>query len=123
MSTVDCADPNWAQKIFESTSKVQSTFRGPDSSDVPVRFKGSGVIAGKTDFLAWASLPEITYSANPETLYNLKKLEKKLSESECFVKKTVDAQEKIGVTYPTSFYIGLAAGGAAIVYALISGGK
>jgi hypothetical protein len=74
--------------------------------------------AGHSDFLVWASLPKMTYSASPESLYDMKKVKQLMENSECFTQEEIDRQAKAGVEYPRTFYIGLAMGGLAVLYTL-----
>lgn len=116
MST-KCA-PGWDRPIFEQAMRkdVKSKFLGPNSTDVPARFKDGG--PGTADFLSWAAMPEISYSAAPNTLYDMEKLRKLLENNDCYVQSVVDAQVAAGVVYPRSFYVGLLMGGTAILYTL-----
>ena len=113
-------DGNWRRAIFDAASKKRTNFRGENSSDMPSRFRGSGIVIGKEDFLAWANLPEISYSANPSTLYDLPKLERLLGSNPCFVEDTINAQKDKGITYPPTFYLGLGAAGVAILFTLFN---
>lgn len=112
-------EPGWNQTLLEKARRtnIKSNFRGENSSDVPSHFQSKSA-EGRSNFIAWAKLPKITYSAAPETLYDLDKLQQLFATSECFVKERVDAQAQAGVTYPKSFYFGLLMGGGAILYTL-----
>lgn len=113
----DICAPGWQQNIFQSVSRTRSEFKGPESSDVPTRFKNEDA-EGRTDFLRWANLPQITYAASPNSLYNMQALRKKLADNPCFVKETVAAEATAGVSYPTSFFVGLVLGGGALIFSL-----
>lgn len=122
MSTVSC-EPGWYRPVFEKAMRknVKSTFQGHGSSDVPARFKDNA--PGGANFEAWASMPKITYSSDPDTLYDLEKLRTLLESNDCYVQHVVDTQTQAGVVYPKSFYIGLLMGGTAILYTLFKGKK
>ena len=117
----ECELQTWNNSIFKQALKVQSTFRGPASSDVPERYKQPNT-SGRDDFLVWANMPHITYSAQPETLYDMEKLRGLMRDDRCFAEGVVSQQSTAGVIYPKTFYLGLFAGGLALVYSIARGG-
>jgi hypothetical protein len=114
MSEVNCP-AGWQKSIFSSAQKVKSTFN--EKTDTPRRFKG-GLVPGKTDFLTWANLPVMPYSASPSSLYDLPKLQREMQKNDCFVQAAVEKQAAAGIKYPPTFYAGLALGAFAILYSL-----
>jgi len=94
---------------------TKSPFREP--SDIPTRFKERGT-PGRSDFLVWAKMPEITYSASPTTLYNMAVLRRELARSECYVEKLVESQST-KVSYSPLFYGGLVLAGSSVLFSLI----
>lgn len=116
---MSACEPGWSQEILLAArrAKTASTFRGPTSIDTPPRFRDGA--PGSANFLAWAALPEMTYSADPDTLYNFKKLSKSMENSDCYAKNVVQQQSTAGVVYPQSFYVGLMLAGTAVLYSLV----
>lgn len=119
----ECSTQTWDSSIFKTALKVKSEFRGITSADVPARYKpvGKEEIPGQADFLRWANMPHISYSATPDSLYDMELLRKSMQNDKCFAESMVAQQATAGVQYPRAFYIGLAAGGLAILYTLVRG--
>jgi len=110
-------EPGWQTPLLAKAAKRKSTFRGENSSDMPTRYK-KGTAPGRSDFLVWARMPVISYSSSPDSLYDMEKLRKSLENSECFNRDLIEQQAAAGISYPTPFYLGLVAAGAAVLYSL-----
>lgn len=111
--------PTWSTNIFKKAQRpsVSSKFRGPDSHDVPSWAREPGS-PGRSDFLMWAQLPRMTYSADPDKLYDFQKLRTLLENSECYVQDVVERERSSPVLYPKSFYVGLALAGGAVLFSV-----
>lgn len=120
-----CDSGSMTAEVFGSALRkgAKSTFRGPtdafgpNSDDVPKRFRNEGA-EGRADFIVWANLPTVGYSVEPNKLYNMRKVRQSLENNKCFVVDTIEKQATAGVKYPMSFYGGVAMGGAALLYIL-----
>lgn len=122
--TAVCDSVQLGKQVFAPAAKVKSRFLGPtdtfgqNTADVPSRFAAADS-PGRSAFIAWANMPEITYSADPNTLYNMQKLGESFRSNECVVNNAIAAQQMEGIKYPTSFYVGIGLGSLAVLYALI----
>lgn len=116
----ECSNQTWDSSIFKNALKVQSEFKGEKSADVPDRYKEPNA-SGRSDFLRWANMPKISYSATPDSLYNMKKLKKAMQDDKCLAEAVVTQQAGAGVKYPPAFFWGLAAGGLALVFTFVRG--
>ncbi len=102
--------------IFKKNAKVKSGYRG--DVDALKVYRGEGNIPGKTTYVTWANLPRISYSAKPETLYNMTQLEKDLAKEPCFLKSTVEENQNAPIQYPKTFYAGIAVALFAVLYSV-----
>ena len=113
----ECSTQTWDSSIFKSALKVTSEFQ---ERDIPARYKDVNA-SGRSDYLRWANMPRISYSASPDSLYDMEKLRKAMQDDKCFAEGVVAQQSVMGVTYPPAFYWGLAAGGLALLFTFVRG--
>jgi len=113
---MSCPD-GWKIALLEKAKRpgTKSTFNA--GRDIPYRF-AQKTAPGRSAFLAWAQMPTITYSAAPDTLYDMKKLDQLLAGSECYNKSMIEEQNN-KVVYPKAFYAGLLLAGGAVVLSLV----
>ena len=108
----------WLPELLESARRagVTSNYRGLNSQ-IPFHLRDPNA-GGRVDFELWAQMPEVSYSATPESIYKMNVLRKGFNNNPCHVKDVVEQQAAHGVTYPPTFYVGLILAGIAVVYSL-----